>query len=365
MSDPRVRWQIARLAASLMYRREESEYFTAKRKAARQLGLDPRGHPRDLPSNAEVREQVQVLADLYEGDQRLADLLAMRLDALRLMRRLEPFRPRLIGSVLTGHVRHGSDIDIHVFSDSLAAVTGVLDGLGLGYDVEHKRVVKHNQQRVFTHIHACNRFPYELTLYAGDQANYPFKSSITGKTIERAGIKELEVLLRSAHPEMDLDAEVERLEDHADAYELYRLLLTPLEKIAQNPAYHPEGDALYHSLQVFELAREARPWDQELLVAALLHDVGKAIDPADHVPAALTALEGAISDRTAFLIAHHMEAHAYQSGALGARARRRLTSTECFEDLMLLQDCDRLGRRPGAAVCSLDEALEYLRSMPE
>ena len=27
----------------------------------------------------------------------------------------------------------------------------------------------------------------------------------------------------------------------------------PLESVKQNPKYHPEGDALYHSLQVFEL----------------------------------------------------------------------------------------------------------------
>jgi len=41
--------------------------------------------------------------------------------------------------------------------------------------------------------------------------------------------------------------------------------------VEQPPQYHPEGDALYHSLQVFELAREARPYDEEFLLAALLH----------------------------------------------------------------------------------------------
>jgi hypothetical protein len=46
---------------------------------------------------------------------------------------------------------------------------------------------------------------------------------------------------------------------------------------------HPEGDALYHSLQVFELARCEAPWDRDLAAAALLHDVGKAIDRRDHV----------------------------------------------------------------------------------
>lgn len=365
MSDPRVRWQIARTAAQLMYSREESEYFTAKRKAARRFGVSERYHPKDLPSNREIREQVQVLADLYEGDKRLEDLRAMRLDALRLMRRLEHFRPRLIGSVMTGHVRHGSDIDIHVFADSVEPIIAVLDEMGLACDVERKRVIKHNEERLFTHIHVRDRFPYELTVYASDKANYPFKSSITGKTIERAAVKELEALLLREDPSLDLDSEIERLEDHADVYEVYRLLLLPLEQVKQSAKYHPEGDALYHSLQVFELAREARPWDQEFLLAALLHDVGKAIDPAAHVEAGLLALEGAITQRTHFLIAHHMEAQAYCTGELGSRARRRLKASEDFDDLLLLRELDHRGRRRGVAVSSLDEALEYIRSIPD
>jgi hypothetical protein len=40
------------------------------------------------------------------------------------MRLLCRFRPRLIGSVMTGHVRKGSDIDLHLFSDSVEPVTG-------------------------------------------------------------------------------------------------------------------------------------------------------------------------------------------------------------------------------------------------
>src|SRR5688500_4567831 len=123
MADERTRRHIALLAARLMYERTESEYFTAKRKAARQLGVEYRFRPKDLPSNAEIREQVQGLANLYEGEQRHANLRAMRLDALRMMRLLSAFRPRLIGSVLTGHVRKGSDVDLHVFSDHLSPVT--------------------------------------------------------------------------------------------------------------------------------------------------------------------------------------------------------------------------------------------------
>ena len=120
MSDSKLRQAIALEAARLMYERTESEYFTAKRKAAKRLCRQS-VKPNDLPSNAEIREQIQLFARIHEGDRRTENLLDMRLEALRLMRLLRPFRPRLIGSVMTGHVRKGSDIDLHVFCDAPGA----------------------------------------------------------------------------------------------------------------------------------------------------------------------------------------------------------------------------------------------------
>jgi hypothetical protein len=365
MADERIRRQIAFLAAQMMYHRTESEYFTAKRKAAKQLGIEYRHRPGDLPSNKEIRDQIQAMARIHEGPKRLANLRDMRVDGLRLMRLLARFRPRLIGSVRTGHVRKGSDIDIHIFCDSQALVTDTLDELDLQYDVQHKRIVKYGEERTFTHIHIYDNHNYELTLYPEDKAHYVFKSSITGKAIERASIAELEALLREENPALDLDEEVQRLGDHIDRFMLFRILLEPLEGLKQSPKYHPEGDALYHSLQVFELAREERPYDEEFLLAALLHDVGKAIDPTAHAEAALQALEGSISERTAWLIEHHMEAQAYKDGTLGARARVRLQNSEWFEDLQSLNQLDRRGRMRGAVVCEPEEALAYIRQMDE
>lgn len=347
----------------MMYERIESEYFTAKRKAARRLRVDYRYRPEDLPSNSEIRDQIQAMARMHEGDERLKHLRDMRVEALRLMRKLAAFHPRLIGSVMTGHVRKGSDIDLHIFTDSLSAVTTVLEDHGVRFDVQHKNVLKQGEQRTFIHIHVYDRFTYELTVYPEEKLNYPFRSSITRKVIERASIAELEKLLRDEDPTADLESEVERLEDYIDRFELYRYLLTPLEDVKQSRTYHPEGDALYHSLQVFELARRERPYDEEFLLAALLHDVGKAIDPSDHVQAGLMALEGAITERTEFLIAHHMEALEYHSGTLSARKRRRLEQSEDFEDLMLLRELDNKGRVPGAPVCEVSEALDYIREM--
>lgn len=362
MNVTKLRRQIAWEAARLMYSRQESEYYRAKMKAARRI-CQGWVRPADLPSNAEIRDEIQTLARCHEGEQRTVDLREMRLLALHVMRLLQRFRPRLIGSVLTGHVRQGSDIDIHVFSDSLEAVTAVLDQEGLSYEVERKRVRKQGEERIFTHLHVRERFPLELTVYATALSSHVFKSSITGKAMERASIAELEQFLREEYDDLNLDEALAEVDEQVDRFQLYESLLLPLEDVKQDPRWHPEGDALYHSLQVFQRASDQLPYDEEFLLAALLHDVGKAIDPRDHVRAGLEALEGFITPRTHWLIEYHMEAQQLLDGTLGARASRRLRNDESFDELVLLARCDRAGRQPGAAAPELTEALDYLRDL--
>ncbi|HEX3870447.1 MAG TPA: hypothetical protein VHV77_08425 [Pirellulales bacterium] len=175
----------------------------------------------------------------------------------------------------------------------------------------------------------------------------------------------------------EIRAEIERLaqwhdeHDHrllpqrreTDRFQEYHRLLEPLADVRLSPKHHPEGDALYHSLQVFTLARNRLPYDEEFLLAALLHDVGKAIDPRDHVAAAIMALGDIATERCLWLIEHQAEAKALHEGTLGLRARRRLEASEHFDELMLLAECDRQGRLQGAETPELDVALEYLRDL--
>ena len=345
-----------------MYDRRESEYYRAKLKAARRVY---RGwvKPADLPSNVEIREEIQRLARLHEGEARRDTLREMRLEALRLMRVLFRYRPRLIGSVLTGHVRQGSDIDIHVFADRTDGVTSALEAEGMVYEIQRKRIVKNGEERVFTHVHIQDRYPFELTIYPRNKAHYVSKSSVTGKPIERASINELEQLLLRQSSAANLAEEMAEIEQKVDRFQVYESLLLPLENVRQSRVYHPEGDALYHSLQVFDLARDELPYDEEFMLAALLHDAGKAIDPREHVAAALEALDGFITERTAWLIENHMLARTVLDGTIGARARKRLQQAESYDELILLSRCDRDGRQPGVATSELDEALEYVRDL--
>jgi hypothetical protein len=362
MNNSKLRRQIAWEAARLMYDRQESEYYRAKLKASRTL-CQGWAKPADLPSNTEIRDQVQMMARLFEGEARTVNLQRMRLAALHMMRILAPFRPRLIGSVFTGHIRNGSDIDLHLFSDSVEAVTHILDQEGLIYEVERKQVRKGGESCTFNHVHLRGEFPFELTIYPANKCHYVFKSSITGKAIERASIAQLEQFMAGEYPDLDLDSELAEIGEKVDRFQVYEALLLPLENVKQGLKYHPEGDVLYHSLQVFDRAQDESPYDEELLTAALLHDVGKGIDMQDHVAAGLEALDGTITERTAWLIEHHMLAHQIADRSIGRRQLRRLRESEYFDDLVLLGECDRAGRQPGIEASELDDALDYLRSL--
>lgn len=168
--------------------------------------------------------------------------------------------------------------------------------------------------------------------------------------------------------EQEIRLEVSRMETFhqplpEDRFELFFQLLKPLEKISQPRKQHPEGDVLYHSLQVYELVREKVSYDEELLLAALLHDVGKGIDPLNHVEAGLAALGDSVTARTAWLISNCQDAQKLHDGTIGSRAHRRLRGSEDYDDLRFLAQCDLRGRQAGVEVSELEEALDQIRSL--
>ena len=152
-----------------------------------------------------------------------------------------------------------------------------------------------------------------------------------------------------SQPEPSPEDDIGSLAESLDRFAVYKMRLEPLETVKLNPKQHPEGDALFHSLQVFHLARDIRPYDEEFLLAALLHDVGKAIDPQNHVAAGIEALRGSVTERTLWLIEHQKDLTPRRdrttSGKEGlsparerpipARLKREIDLSEYAEDLAL------------------------------
>ncbi len=148
-----------------------------------------------------------------------------------------------------------------------------------------------------------------------------------------------------------------------DRFDALAAIVAVLATVRQNPERYPEGDALEHSLQVFDLVRRERPFDEELLTAALLHDVGLAIDRRVPVAAASEALGDLVTPRTLWLIESLPAATAYALGTLGHRARKRLEAHPDFLDALLLAEADRRGHIKGYATPSLEEAIAALRDL--
>lgn len=158
-------------------------------------------------------------------------------------------------------------------------------------------------------------------------------------------------------------AQAQRPQEWENRFEIYSRLLGPLADVKQDPQTHPEGDALYHSLQVFQLAEAHLPYDEELLTAALLHDVGKAIDRRDHLTATISALAAIVTDRTLWFIENMPLARFHARGTLGVRARNRLQTTDDFDELLIFAECDIAGRKCGVLVPDVEDALCMLREL--
>jgi hypothetical protein len=202
-----LRAAIAQLAAQLMYGQEVKQYFTAKRLAAKRIlgqasAKTVRYSPRDLPSNGEIKQALLELVQEIEGEGRTRRLFAMRVVALEALEALEPFSPRLMGSVATGHVRSGSDVDLHVFAEHPADVEAHVRGLGWVYDVERVDIMKQGKAMSFTHIHVADVFPLELTVYPPSELRNRPRSSTDGKPIVRLRAQTLRALCEREHPEL-------------------------------------------------------------------------------------------------------------------------------------------------------------------
>ena len=160
------------------------------------------------------------------------------------MRLLRPFRPRLIGSVMTGHVRKGSDIDLHVFSDSPGLVTDLLEQEGCQFDVERKQVVKHGESPRL-HAHPRPR-PLQLRADRLRRGQGPLRlQELDHRQGDRAGVDRAS--WRNCWPAEYPGPRPRRrdaaaaADDDVDPYPLFRMLLLPLENVQGSAALPSRG----------------------------------------------------------------------------------------------------------------------------
>lgn len=147
----------------LLYTSQEKEYKQAKKRAAATL------RARVLPSNLEVANELDQIAEESEGSERKDQLLRMRVEAQTIMEALKDFSPRLIGSVWRGTTNKNSDIDVLAFSNDPVNARNRLKEHG--FDVARSgwmSVTKDGRKESSFHIY--------LLLASGDEAEVVVRS---------------------------------------------------------------------------------------------------------------------------------------------------------------------------------------------
>lgn len=191
MGRESLRARVAREAAMLLYTRLAKEYKQAKESAAHAVGS------RALPSNREVAHELDRLADELEGPARRHLIAQLRQEGLGVMRVLEPFKPRLVGSVWRGTARKGSDIDILVHCEDQRPVLMALQSRYKVLKAEWRSKVEGGEVRRYYHIHVYlpSGASAEVVVRSPGEEGEAYKCEIYGDVITGLSVEELEDVL--------------------------------------------------------------------------------------------------------------------------------------------------------------------------
>lgn len=117
-SESRPYRQVVQEAARLLAQGEAAGFDDARRKAVSRLGVTLR----HLPDNAVIEQALLQYRALFHADSQAAQLRELRQAALKAMRLLTRFEPRLVGPVLAGTAPPHSPVHLHLFADTPEAV---------------------------------------------------------------------------------------------------------------------------------------------------------------------------------------------------------------------------------------------------
>ena len=187
------RSHIAHLAARLMAEDGIEDYALAKRKAARQAGTPD---TRELPTNEEVDAALRTYQQIYHQEEHRERLRTLRETALRAMRELAQFNPYLTGSVLNGNAGKYADINLQLFTDNEKAVELYLIDRGIPYRTAQSRLYC-GAEPLTAPVYTVNDdgTEIEITVLSPRELRGSLRTSLEGKSIERAKLPVVELML--------------------------------------------------------------------------------------------------------------------------------------------------------------------------
>ncbi|HSW14914.1 MAG TPA: hypothetical protein VLI06_18860 [Solimonas sp.] len=189
-----MQYSIVQEAARIICEEQVTDYRLAKQKAAERLGLPPRSA---LPDNAQVQQAVIEYQRLFGGEAYRQHLQGMRRIALRVMRQLADFQPRLVGGAVSGAVTEANHIQLHAFADKPEALDIYLLDRRIDFD-EGERRYRYSgggEQRIALASFEVEGYGIDLAMFSQDEMRRVPINPVDGQPYRRLDIGQVEALL--------------------------------------------------------------------------------------------------------------------------------------------------------------------------
>ncbi|HEX2494517.1 MAG TPA: hypothetical protein VHK24_12135 [Steroidobacter sp.] len=170
------------------------DYGLAKRKAAERLGATDIAV---LPKNTEIENALAAHQRLFESHTHSSALNELRRTAIRAMRLLKRFEPRLVGPVLSGTASAHSEVTLHLFAEGAEPVALHLMEQGVPHRITERRL-RYEPNRLVAYpviqFVAGDR-AIEAVVFPVDGIRQAPASPVDGRPMRRADADEVESLL--------------------------------------------------------------------------------------------------------------------------------------------------------------------------
>lgn len=191
-----MRQHLAQRAAQILLESGTRDFQSAKQKAAQQLGA---ADTKSLPSNPEIEKALIEYQRIFRSKSQPEHLQYLRQVAIEAMQFLSMFKPRLVGSVLSGTADEHSTIRIHLFAETVESVGFYLLDKNIPHELGERRLktAPDQYQAYSTYEFVVDEARIELVVFLPKQRQVPL-SPVDGKTMKRADIAEVEQLLNQS-----------------------------------------------------------------------------------------------------------------------------------------------------------------------
>ncbi len=192
--DQQMRARIAQEAARLMDEEGIQDFHAAKRKAAQHLGAPD---TRNMPRNKEIEAALSEHQRLFHSDEQASHLRSLREAAIQAMLFFTSFRPRLVGSVLSGTAGRHADINLHLFADTAEDVGLFLMEAKVPFVTVSRRlrVSREEWSELPAYQFMAGETPVEVVVFPVEGRREAPRSPVDGKPMVRASRPEVEALL--------------------------------------------------------------------------------------------------------------------------------------------------------------------------